>query len=177
MERVLRLLGSRYVLALALIVGIAAVVAIGKALGGPTATHGVTAGVPSGMPTGIASGQEDDGLGTPPSPPRPSTSPGATPPDKLATQFLTAWLRHTNVTPAAWYAGLAPYMTTKLAGELTGVDPARVPASRITGSVTLIRHETTYVDASIPVDTGLVTLRLLATNGRWLIDGVDWTRT
>jgi hypothetical protein len=69
------------------------------------------------------------------------------------------------------------YMTDRLAGELTGVDPAGVPASRVTGKVTLIDHATTFVDASIPVDSGIVTLRLLATAGTWLVDGVDWTRT
>lgn len=177
MAQVLRFLGSRYILAFLLVFGIGAVVLIGLALGGPSHPSGVTAGVPSAVPTVIESGQEDDGVGAPESPPAPSTSPGATPPSKLATEFITAWLRHTNVTPDAWFAGLKPYMTTNLAGELTGVDPAGVPASRITGAVTLIDHDVSVVEASIPVDSGTVTLRLLATNGRWLVDGVDWTRS
>jgi hypothetical protein len=177
MAQVLRFLGSRYILAVLLVFGIGAVVLIGRALGGPSHPAGVTAGVPSAIPTAIASGQEDDGLGAPESPPGPSTSPGATLPGQLAIKFLTAWLRHTNVTSDTWFAGLKPYMTTNLAGELTGVDPAGVPATRITGSVTLIDHDVNVVEASIPVDSGTVTLRLLATDGRWLVDGVDWTRS
>jgi hypothetical protein len=176
--QVLRLLGSRYVLAVLLVLGIGTIVVIGRALGGPHTPSGVTAAAPSGVPT-VAPGasEADDGLDTVETPPPPSTSPGATPPDKLATEFLTTWLRHTNVTPDTWFAGMRRYMTDKLAGELTGVDPAGVPASRITGKVTLIDHDVTFVEASIPVDSGIVTLRLLATGGTWLVDGVDWTRT
>ncbi|MEN3304121.1 MAG: hypothetical protein V7603_323 [Micromonosporaceae bacterium] len=177
MATVLRLFGSRYVLAVALVLGIGAVILIGKALGGPASPSGVTAGAPSAVPTVIASGQEDDGVEAPESPPAPATSAGGTRPEKLTTQFLTAWLRHANVTPDAWYAGLKRYMTDNLAGELAGVDPAGVPASRITGNVTLIDHDTNFVEATVPVDSGIVTLRLLATDGRWLVDGVDWTRT
>src|SRR5262245_2566861 len=174
MRQVLRLLGLRYTLAIGLVLGIGAIILIGKALGGPTtSTGGVTAGVPSSLPTVVSSAQADDGLGAdaPETPPGPSTSRGATPPEKLATQFLDAWLRHTNVTPEAWYAGLQRYMTTRLAGELNGVDPAGVPATRITGKVTLVDHAANFVEASIPVDSGVVTLRLLATDGRWLVDG------
>jgi hypothetical protein len=175
--QVLRLLGSRYVLAVLLVLGIGTVVVIGRALGGPHSPSGVTAGAPSGVPFTVDPSQPDDGQAVPDSPPGPSTSPGGTPPDRLATQFLTAWLRHANVTPDAWFAGMKRFMTTNLAGELTGVDPAGVPASTITGKVTLIDHAANFVEASIPVDSGLVTLRLLATDGTWLVDGVDWTRT
>src|SRR5581483_8141073 len=176
MAQVLRLLGGRYVLVLILILGIGAVIAVGRALGGHGGPNGVTAGVASAIPTVIASGQEDDGVQAPESPPGPSTSPGAAAPQTLATRFLAAWLKHTNVTPDAWYAGMKKYMTDNLAGELTGVDPAGVPASRVTGPVTLIDHDTDLVEASVPVDSGVVTLRLVATGGRWLVDGVDWTR-
>jgi hypothetical protein len=177
MAQVLRLLGSRYILAFILVLGIGIVIVIGKALGGPPAPSGVTADVPSAAHTVTASGQPDDGIDAPESPPAPSTSAGAPTPQQLATRFLTAWLRHSNVTPDAWYAGLKPYLTTRLAGELDRVDPAGVPASRITGPVTLIDHGTDFVEASIPVDSGTVTLRLLATDGRWLVDGIDWTRS
>ncbi|HKS98220.1 MAG TPA: hypothetical protein VJT31_01720 [Rugosimonospora sp.] len=176
MAQVLRLLGSRYVLVLLLLLGIGTVIIIGRALGGPGSPTGVTAGVASAAPTVIASGAEDDSVQAPESPPGPSTSPGATPPQTEATRFLTAWLNHTTVTPDAWYAGMKKYMTSNLAGELAGVDPADVPAARMTGPVTLIDQAADLVQASIPVDSGVVTLRLLATNGRWLVDGVDWTR-
>jgi hypothetical protein len=177
MGPVLRMFGSRYVLAAALVLGIGAVILIGRALGGPHVPSGVTAGVPSAVPTALGSDQADDGVGPPDSPPAPSTSAGAATPQRLATEFLTSWLRHTNVTPDAWFAGMKKYMTTNLAGELTGVDPAGVPASRMTGPVALIDHDVNFCEASIPVDSGIVTLRLLATDGRWLVDGVDWTRT
>jgi hypothetical protein len=177
MAQLMRLLGSRYILAFGLVLGIGVVIAIGKVLGGTAQPAGVTAHAPSPVPTVIASGQEDDGVDAPESPPGPSTSAGASAPQKVATQFLTAWLKHTDVTAEGWYAGLRRYMTAKLADELTGVDPAGVPATKVTGRVMLIDHAPNFVEASIPVDSGTVTLRLLATDGRWLVDGVDWTRT
>jgi hypothetical protein len=178
MRQVLRLLGVRYALAIGLVVGIGAVILIGKALNGSgTAAPGVIGNAPSMPVVTAAASQADDGLDAVDSPPPPSTAPGATKPDKLATQFVTAWLRHTNVTPQAWYTGLQKYMTVRLAGELDGVDPAGVPASRITGKITLIDQAANLVEATVPVDSGTVTLRLLATDGHWLVDGVDWTRT
>jgi hypothetical protein len=125
----------------------------------------------------LSSEDEDDGVDAPEATPAPSTSRGATPPVTLATDFVTAWLKHTNVTPQAWLAGMRKYITDNLAGELDGVDPAGVPASKVTGRPTLIDHDTGYVDATVPVDGGTVTLRLIATSGRWLVDGVDWDRS
>jgi hypothetical protein len=43
--------------------------------------------------------------------------------------------------------------------------------------VSLTNRSATFVEASMPLDTGTVRLRLLATNGRWLVDGVGWERT
>src|SRR5690348_12804584 len=105
MAQVLRLFGSRYVLVLILLLGIGTVIVIGRALGGPHVPTGVTAGAPSPLPTVIASGQEDDSVVAPESPPGPSTSPGGTPPQTLASRFVAAWLKHTNVTSDTWYAG------------------------------------------------------------------------
>lgn len=177
MGRLVRIFGSRYILAFLLVAGIGAVVLIGRALGGTGGPGGVTAGAQSPGPVVIASGAENDGIDTPESPPPPSTRAGAAKPQALATAFLTEWLRHTGVTAQQWYAHLAPYVTGRLAGELQGADPAGVPASRITGAVTLIDHGSDLVEASVPVDSGTVTLRLLATDGEWRVDGIDWSRT
>lgn len=177
MARFLRIFGSRYILAFLLVLGIGIVVLVGRALGGTSGTGGVTTGSGAPVPTVFASGAEDDGIETPDSPLPPSTLAGAAKPQALATTFLTEWLRHTGVTADQWYARLAPYLTDRLASELRGADPAGVPAARITGAVTLIDHGAAFVEASVPVDSGTVTLRLLATGGEWSVDGIDWSRS
>jgi hypothetical protein len=67
-------------------------------------------------------------------------------------------------------------MTPTLARELSGVDPAGVPASRVTGKPSLIPLGATVADVLIPVDSGTLRLRLVVLEDRWLVDGVDWKR-
>jgi hypothetical protein len=187
MRVVLRLLGNRYALAGLLVLGIGAVLVgarlAGGAAGPPPLTTGAgspgaVASVPGGSAVGLST-QDDDGVdegGAPDSPGQPSTSPGAAGPLAVANLFTTAWLRHTGVSAQDWYAGLRGYLTAQLADELSGVDPAGVPANRATGTATLIPHDAGFAEVTVPLDTGTLTLRLLATGGRWLVDGVDWTR-
>ncbi|MBO0871458.1 MAG: hypothetical protein J2P15_23130 [Micromonosporaceae bacterium] len=183
MRAVLRLLGNRYGLAGLLVLGIGAVLLVARLVGGGSAAPPLTTGAGSPGPAGGAtataslSTQDNDGPAEdiPESPGQPSTSPGAAGPLAVANQFTAAWLRHTGVSAQDWYAGLRRYLTAHLAGELSGVDPAGVPANRVTGTATLIPHDAGFVEVTVPLDTGMLTLRLLATGGRWLVDGVDWT--
>jgi hypothetical protein len=175
MRHVLRLLGSRYGIAVGLLVLIALVVGGGRLIRGGTAPSLLNTGSPAASPT--ASQLPDDGLTSPGPTPGPSTSAGAPGPVTIATDFATAWLNHTNVTADQWYKAVTRYATANLAGKLKQVDPAGVPADKIIGDVTLVYHDPSYVDAQVPADGGVMTLRMLATNGRWLVDGVDWQRS
>jgi hypothetical protein len=176
MRQLLRLIGNRYGISLGLVVVVVAIVVVAKALGGGggsgTAVHGDP--VPAGPVA--TSFEPDDGEASPAAPLPPSTSPGAPAPTKVAADFTQAWLRHDGVSAEQWLAGLSPYATKNLHDQLTGVDPAGVPAARVTGDAALVPHDSTYAVVAIPVDSGLLTLRLLASNGRWLVDGVDWSR-
>jgi hypothetical protein len=69
-----------------------------------------------------------------------------------------------------------PYSTGALAEKLTDVDPAGVPADRLTGEPAIIPQTESLVEVTIPVDTGRLRLQLVAPDGRWLVDGVDWER-
>jgi hypothetical protein len=51
-----------------------------------------------------------------------------------------------------------------------------VPADRIAGDLELIPRGRKYVEVAVPVDSGRLILRLIAPEGRWLVDGVDWER-
>jgi hypothetical protein len=110
------------------------------------------------------------------SPPPPSTSPGAAPPEQVAADFTRAWLHHDGVTGDQWRQGLTKYATKALLDKLKNTDPAGVPAQRMTGPVKLQDEAASFVIAVVPVDSGTLTLHLLATNGRWQVDTVDWER-
>jgi hypothetical protein len=185
MRQVLRLIGNRYGAALVLVFLIVVVVGFGKLLGHGTRTgYQPGAGPPADTTTTAAAVSpgtaDDDNNDIEPSQsplPPPSVSPGAPSAQTVALQFAHAWLHHTGVTSAQWTQGFARYATRSLQEKLSGVDPTGVPASRTTGDPTVVNQESSYVDISIPLDAGTLSLRLVLTNGRWLVDGVDWQRS
>lgn len=118
----------------------------------------------------------DDGLLVPAATPSPLHSPGAAPPEAVAKAFASDWVTHTGVSMATWHSRLREHLTPALATELSGVDPVVVPADRLTGEPVLIPRGSTVVEVVIPVDSGKLRLRLVAPDGRWLVDGVDWER-
>jgi hypothetical protein len=175
MRPVLRLLGSRYGMALVLVVLVLAVVGIMRGVAGSNrGTLGTTIEPSPGISIDPSAG--NDSVIVPDSPAPPVTSPGAAEPTTVASAFVKAWLTHDGVTSEQWRAGFARYATAALKEKLRNTDPAGVPAQRTSGEVTLQNRGATYVEASIPLDSGTVRLRMLATNGRWLVDGVDWER-
>ncbi len=176
MRQVLRLLGNRYGAALVLVVVIGLVVTVARLAGGP-ARIPLPAGTGAARPLITVSAEPPDGQDSPEPADSPSTSPGAAAPLAVAASFTAAWLHHTGVTAAAWLAGMRPYCTDSLATELTGVDPAGVPATATTGPATLVPHDAGFAQVQVPLDAGTLTLRLLASAGRWLVDGVDWHRS
>jgi hypothetical protein len=176
MRAVLRLLGTRYGMALMLALLVLGVVGITRAVAGPYQATTVNPAVEPSF-SSINPTPGDDSVLTPDSPAPPVTSPGASEPAVVATDFVQAWLNHNGVTPEQWRAGFARYATAALRDKLTDTDPAGVPAQRITGEITVQNRAAQFVEASLPLDSGTVHLRLLSTNGRWLVDGVDWERS
>jgi hypothetical protein len=47
----------------------------------------------------------------------------------------------------------------------------------MTGGPSIVNQAEAYIDLTIPLDAGTLTLTLKATDGHWLVDGVDWERT
>jgi hypothetical protein len=180
MRPILRVLGTRYGIALVLIVLVLGVVGALKGING-SRTSSPLAGGPA-VESSAASGSIDPSAGDDSvfgdqSPPPPSTSPGATPPGDVAVAFATAWLAHDGVTGDQWRKGLQPNATAALLEKLKDTDPADVPARHITGPVTFLNQNATLVIAVLPLDAGVLRLRLVNTTGRWLVDGIDWGRS
>jgi hypothetical protein len=57
------------------------------------------------------------------------------------------------------------------------VDPQNVPANRVTGEAKLIPQATAIAEVEIPLDAGTLRLRLVGPDGRWHVDGIDWSRS
>ncbi|MFU8873859.1 hypothetical protein [Micromonospora sp. SL4-19] len=119
----------------------------------------------------------DDGiLSSPPSAVAPKTRPGELTPEQAAGRFTRAWLTGPGSSGDDWQARLRPLSTPALTEKLTGADPESVPARRMTGQVTLRPRAESFVEALIPLDNGQLRLELVAPDGRWLVDAVDWER-
>jgi hypothetical protein len=129
-----------------------------------------TAGVPSGATFG-----PDDGVVSALPTVSPSVAEGAASPGQVATAFAESWLERTR-SAKTWLAALRPHSTQQLLEELQDVDPVTVPATRITGEVSVITLSETAVQAVIPLDSGQLRLRLVGPDGHWFVDGVDWAR-
>ncbi|MGW3604417.1 hypothetical protein [Micromonospora sp. NPDC005161] len=118
----------------------------------------------------------DDGAISTEAPPSPVTRPGDRTPEQTADRFTTAWLGRPGMTAEQWQAGLRPLSTAALTEKLVGVDPGGVPAEVVTGPPAVRSRTETFVEVVLPLDTGRLRLELLAADGGWLVDVVDWER-
>jgi hypothetical protein len=166
---------SRWGVALVIAVLVLAVVGVGRLFSDGTTDSPLTVGASPAATVSVDPSHDDDGVIVDDEPPPPpTTSPGTAEPEAVAYAFASAWADHKNVSAKAWHDGLVPNATKDLSDELDGVDPADVPASRVIGRPTLVPIGDGLVNAVITVDSGKLTLQLVAPDGRWLVDGVDW---
>lgn len=172
-----RLLRSRLGIAVLLAAVIFGIIGAARLVAGPSDGGLGLPREPSRPITTVDPSAGDDGVLNDESVPSPSTRPGSPKPEEVGRAFADAWLIHRDVSPEQWHAALLPYSTPTLAEKLTGVDPVAVPADRLTGEPTVVPQTESLVEVTIPVDTGRLRLRLVAPDGRWLVDGVDWERT
>ncbi|MFF5295438.1 hypothetical protein [Paractinoplanes globisporus] len=164
---------SRVGIAIVIVALVAAVVGIGRIFsdgGGSTPALGSA----SPAPAISIDPKDDDSVIDSAPPPSPSTIPGRAQPEEVAYAFASAWCNHQKVTPKTWRDRLLPNATKNLADELNGVDPAGVPADRVIGRPSLVPISETVVNAVVTMDSGKLNLRLVAPDGHWLVDGIDW---
>lgn len=170
-----RVLRSRWGIALLILVLVLAVVGVGRIFAGGT-TQQPLLDTATAEPTISVDPKDDDSIINSEPPPTLRTSPGTAKPEAVAYAFASAWVDHRAVTADKWYDGLLPHATKALAAKLKGVDPEGVPADRIIGRPALTAVGDGLADAVVTVDNGKLRLRLIAPDGHWLVDGVDWER-
>lgn len=168
-----RVLTSRWGIALLIAVIVVAIVGTGRVFSGGE-DRAPLVETPTVVPTISIDPSDDDGITSGEPPPAPTTSPGTAEPEAVAYAFTSAWIDHKDVSASSWRSGLLPHATEALADKLDGVDPEGVPADKIIGRPELIPIGEGLVDAVVTVDSGKVRLRLVAPEGHWLVDGVDW---
>ncbi|MEV1293936.1 hypothetical protein [Pseudonocardia sp. NPDC049635] len=114
-------------------------------------------------------------------PPVAELTPEALPPEQASPQALevarvwaSAWVNHPEGTTAEqWLAGLRPYTTDEFLGVLAGVDPANIPASRVTGAATPVRAAPRSVEVEVPTDTLRLTILVVDTDAGWKVSRYD----
>lgn len=91
----------------------------------------------------------------------------ADPPTEVAKKFVAAWARP-DEPAASWLATLGPLSTTPFRQSLSGSDPGRVPASKITGAA---RAELSGNTATItvPTDAGALVVSVALEGGQWKV--------
>jgi hypothetical protein len=92
----------------------------------------------------------------------------------VAARWAAAWVNHPQgITSQQWVDGLRPFTTDEYLGVLTGVDPANIPASRVTGEPRAVRVAPRSLQVDVP--TNALTLRVLVvdTEDGWRVAGYD----
>ncbi|MEU4562478.1 hypothetical protein AB0F72_29200 [Actinoplanes sp. NPDC023936] len=164
---------SRWGVAIVLVTIVFAVVGIGRLFSdGDDVSPQLGAGSPA--PAISIDPSEDDSVVSSEPPPTPKTSPGQAKPEAVAYAFASAWVDHQSVSAEKWRDRLLPNSTSNLSDQLRGVDPAGVPAERVIGRPELVAVNDTMVNAIVTMDSGKLSLRLIAPEGLWLVDGIDW---
>jgi len=156
--------------------------AFGLLSGRPGGTPGILSGgstQPSAAatPTAEAAPAEPTRL-----PPVPELTPRTLPPSQApraaltaATRWTEAWARHpAGATAQTWVNGLRPYTTDEYLGVLSTVDPANVPATRVTGPARAVLVSPRSVRVEVPTDAvDLVVLVVNTVGTEWKVAGYD----
>lgn len=168
---------SRWGVAIVIVALVLAVVGIGRLLSDDDKGGQLLDPVTPDVTVSVNPSVDNDSVVQNDEPPAPAkTSPGTAKPEAVAYAFASAWVDHRDVSAQKWHDGILPNSTENLAGELDGVDPEGIPADKVVGRPELIPVGDGIVDAVVTTDSGTLTLRLVAPDGRWLVDGVDWKR-
>jgi len=177
MRTALRLLGTRYGIALVLTAIVLVLVTLGRTVLDTGRNHSTYDGIgPTVAPVPTSadpySPLGDDGVDESAAA-APSTSKGAADAATVATRFAVAWLRKPGVTGDQWRSELKPNASPELMESLADTDPTDVPTAKITGPAQMQSNGSATV-ARIPAEGGTIVLGLQTSSGRWQVISLDW---
>jgi hypothetical protein len=91
---------------------------------------------------------------------------------RVATAFAQAW-SSSGRSQQEWTRGIQPFVTPALAVGLAQTDPARVPATKVTGEAVLLAASATSAQVKVPTDGGSIVVTLSrASSGPWRVSDV-----
>ncbi len=145
-------------------------------------------GEPTGAPATSGSASADPGPVDPSSEPAPDGPAGVEAAEEgkqpvaagaltLARQFAQAWATPPPAqAPQQWFAGVSPYVDETLAAQLKELDPATLPATRVTGAPKAVSGGVTNADVQVPTDAGdLLVVCVLVPKG-WVVADFEFER-
>jgi hypothetical protein len=122
-------------------------------------------------------------------PPVPELTPAVLPLSKappaalaVATKWTQAWAKHPpGTTTQTWVNGLKPFTTEEYLGVLDTVDPANVPATKVTGPARAVAVAPSSVRVDVPTDALTLVVLVVDTGsstganagGEWRVAGYD----
>ena len=171
-------LGLTVVLLLAVVVG--AVAGIGavtmRSAGTAVASGGATL-TPQPAPAGRPAATVAPTVLPPVPPLTPSTLPPSAAPDpalSVAARWAAAWVDHPQgVSAQQWVDGLRPFTTDEYLGVLVGVDPANIPATRVTGEPRATKVASRSVQVTVPTNALTLDVLVVLTDEGWRVAGYD----
>ncbi|QFU93502.1 hypothetical protein [Amycolatopsis sp. YIM 10] len=93
---------------------------------------------------------------------------------RVAEQFAAAWVNHPDgITTEQWMAGLKPFTTDEFLPTMSTVDPANIPATRVTGAPVPINSLTSSLEAEVPTDGPKLSITVVSTNVGWRVSALD----
>ncbi|MGH3519877.1 MAG: hypothetical protein ACRDQ7_21330 [Haloechinothrix sp.] len=105
-------------------------------------------------------------------------TPTSAPPDPqaldVAEKWAKAWVRHPEgITSEEWRKGLEPYTTEEYLAVMSSVDPANIPASKVTGEPVAVNSFTSSLDADVRTDGPTLRITVVSTDEGWRVAGYD----
>lgn len=147
------------VLSLWLMTGCAspAVVPTGAAATSVPPAHAASGTYPTATPGAV----DDDTLETITAAPSPTWDEAARTSAAKAAEVSMRTFARPGLNAVAWWRALAPLLTQQAKQDYSYVDPAAIPARRVTGPARLLPSQSGYVaEAQVPTDAGVYTLTL-----------------
>ncbi|MBB4685978.1 hypothetical protein [Amycolatopsis jiangsuensis] len=92
----------------------------------------------------------------------------------VAKQWAEAWVRHpAGVTNADWLNGMRALTTEEYLPVMSTVDPANIPATRVTGDPAVTSSYGSSVQVVIPTDGPKLSITVVRTDAGWRVADYD----
>src|SRR5690348_5660 len=93
---------------------------------------------------------------------------------RVAKDWAAAWVDHpAGITSDQWLAKLKPFTTEEYLPVMKSVDPANIPATKVTGEPVVGTSYTSSLQLTIPTDGPKLAITVVNTNAGWRVADYD----